>query len=47
MRKAIRDVLYPDEAPFGAMHEIAPEEKAKQQTEVDRILELVKKQNEY
>jgi type I restriction enzyme R subunit len=47
MRKAIRDVLYPEEAPFGALHDTPPDEKAKQQAEVDRILELVKKQNEY
>jgi len=47
MRKAIQDVLYPDEAQFGALREEPPDEKAKQQAEVDRILELVKKQNEY
>jgi type I restriction enzyme R subunit len=47
MRKAIQDVLYPDEAPFGALREEAPDEGAKKQAEVDRILELVKKQNEY
>ncbi|HAO80409.1 MAG TPA: restriction endonuclease subunit R, partial [Verrucomicrobia subdivision 3 bacterium] len=45
--KAIKDVLYPDEAPFGALREEAPDEGAKKQAEVDRILELVKKQNEY
>jgi type I restriction enzyme R subunit len=47
MRKAIHNVLYPDEAPFGALREEAPDEGAKKQAEVDRILELVKKQNEY
>jgi type I restriction enzyme R subunit len=47
MRKAIRDVLYPDVGSFGALREESPDEKAKQQAEVDRILELVKKQNEY
>jgi type I restriction enzyme R subunit len=47
MRKAIREVLYPEEAPFGALHDIPPDTMAKQQAEVDRILELVKKQNEY
>jgi type I restriction enzyme R subunit len=47
MRKAIRDVRYPEEAPFGALHDIAPDEQAKQQAEVDRIWELVKKQNDY
>src|SRR5665213_623351 len=45
MRKAIHDVLYPDEAQFGSLREEPPDEKAKQQAEVDRILELVKKQN--
>jgi len=47
MKKAIREVLYPEEAAFGALHDIPPDAKAKQDAEVDRILELVKKQNEY
>ena len=47
MRKAIQDVLYPDVGSFGALREESPDEKAKQQAEVDRILELVKKQNVY
>src|ERR1035437_4855470 len=47
IRKAIQDALYPEDAQFGALHDIAPEAKAKQQAVVDRILELVKKQNEY
>jgi len=40
-------VLYPDEAPFGAMKDTAPDAQAKQRAEVDRILDIVKKQNDY
>jgi hypothetical protein len=47
MKKAIQDVLYPDDAQFGALRDATPDEKAKQQAEVDRIWELVKKQNDY
>lgn len=45
--QAIKDALNPDKGPFGAMREDAPDEKAKKQAEVDRVVELVKQQHEY
>ena len=45
IRKAIKNVLFPENPSL--MHEKPESEKTTQQAEVDRILELVKKQNDY